>query len=148
MILFLLAAVWSLEVLESPLLSGCCVGMALNIKVVPLLLLPALLLYLKDWRSRISCLTAACVTVLIPSLPCLIASPRAVAANVLAYSSFPGAWGLGALWRHLPGFDIFSQYGKFGVGAAMVVMAYLMNRLKPKPRIFEQWAPAFFCSCC
>jgi hypothetical protein len=139
MILFLLAAVWSLEILESPLLLGCCVGMALNIKVVPLLLLPALFFYLKERRSRASCLTAATLTVLIPSLPCLIASPRAVAANVLAYNSVPGSWGLGALWRHLPAFRTFSHYGKFGLAAGMIVMAYLMNRLKPKPRIFEQW---------
>jgi hypothetical protein len=139
MILFLLSAVWCLEVRESPLLAGCCVGMALNIKIVPLLLLPALLFYLKGWRARASCLTSAAVTALIPALPCLAAAPRAVAANVLAYNSFPGVWGLGAIWRHLPGFDAFSHYGKFALAAGMVLMAYLINRFDPKPRIFEQW---------
>jgi hypothetical protein len=140
MILFLLAAVWLLEVKHSALLCGCCVGMAINIKIVPLLLMPVLFFSLKDWRQRISCFGAAFVTFIVPSLPCLMDNPRALVANVLAYNSMSGLWGISAILKHLhlPGLHMFTNYGKFGVASALVLMAYLANRLQSKPRLFDQ----------
>ena len=140
MVLFLLAAVWSLEVRHSVLLCGCCIGMAMNIKIIPLVLLPVLLFYLKGWSERVLCLAAALITVLLPSLPCLMDDPRALIVNVLAYNSMSGLWGISAILKHLhlPGLLTFTHYGKFGVAAVLVLMAYLANRLQPKPRLFDQ----------
>ena len=124
MVLFLLAAVWSLEVRHSVLLCGCCIGMAMNIKIIPLLLLPVLLFYMKHWGERALCLTAALVTVLCllfraswTTLPLLLECARVqqyerTLGNQRDPETPAPAW-----------ITTFTHCGKFGV-AALVLMAY------------------------
>jgi hypothetical protein len=141
MVLFLLAAVWALDRRHSPFLCGCFTGMAINIKIVPLLLLPALAFYLKDWKSRFICFGATAAMVLVFWWPTLVADPHAIAYNVLGYSSTFGCWGFPAIWQRLqlPGAVEFYRYGKFIVAAILTVLAYAMSRTERPSDLFHRW---------
>lgn len=141
MVFFLLAAVWALDRRGSPFLCGCFTGMAINIKIVPLLLLPALAFYLKGWKIRFVCFGAAAAVVLIFWGPTLAVDSRAIATNVLGYSSTFGCWGFPAIWERLqlPGAVEFYRYGKFVVAAAIMVLACAMSRMERPPDLFHQW---------
>lgn len=91
MVFFLIAAIFLLECDRADL-SAVALGFACCIKVVPVILAPTILLYLKRSRSRYV-LVAAC-TWLALSMPYILESPLTIARNVFGYRSLPGTWGI------------------------------------------------------
>jgi hypothetical protein len=134
-------------------LAGLVLGLALNIKVAPLILAPALFFYLPTTRKRIEYFGAAAATFVAGSLPYLLLDPL-ILKNVFGYESLYGQWGWSVLlerwyWeapRYLnPPHDVtgihavFAAVGKFIMLAAILIISYFMNsRLREKPPLMLQ----------
>jgi uncharacterized membrane protein len=80
--------------LDRPALCGLCLGLACNIKIVPLLLAPAF--FFVWWRQRraLPFTAAAAVTVLIGWSYPLVRIPGIFIKDVLGYGSIWGVWGI------------------------------------------------------
>src|SRR6202007_861137 len=61
-------------------------------KIVPLILLPTILVFIKRGRVRYCAIAGATWALL--SMPILIQAPRLIAHNVFGYRSIRGSWGL------------------------------------------------------
>ena len=119
LVFFLLLSIYLVEGRRSAWLAGVALGMAVNVKILPVLLLPAVLLALPGARRRISFCVGAAAVVLVGSLPTLVAAPELIITRVMGYGSQSGPWGLALVamvllqnphlaWLH----DLHARYGK------------------------------------
>ncbi len=82
-------------------LAAIAFGLALNIKVAPLIFAPALWFYLPGMRRRVEYFGLAALVFLCGSLPYLLSEPALIARSVFGYASIYGYWGwtqLAAMW--------------------------------------------------
>jgi hypothetical protein len=104
MIFFVLLSAYLLETREGAWrvpLAAIAFGLALNIKVAPLIFAPALWFYLPGMRRRIEYFGLAALVFLCGSLPYLLSDPALIARSVFGYASIYGYWGwtqLAAMW--------------------------------------------------
>jgi len=124
-------------------LAGAAFGMGMNIKVVPLLLLPVLLFALPTARKRLAFLAAAGAVVAVGSLPYLLQDPVTIAARIFGYGSQYGRWGvprvLGLLPPQFAWLDAFyARAGRYLVLASVVAASWAMNRRATKPPLALQ----------
>jgi hypothetical protein len=116
--------------------------MALNIKVVPLIFVPAVFLYLPDARRRLGYFAAAAATVAAGSLPYIAADPAAIADNVLGYGSYYGYWGISRVLNSLAPTSWLNQaYEATGRALALglaALAAVPMNRPPKRAPLFLQ----------
>ena len=107
MVLFVVCAAF-MALRNRPALCGLFLALSCQIKVVPLLFLPALVLF---WMSRRSawrfCLSFALVAIILWSEP-LLNFPLLFAKNVLSYGGYWGVWGISYLLR-LTGLHEFNK---------------------------------------
>lgn len=119
LIFFVLLAVHFVESRRPAWLAGAALGMAMSVKVVPILLVPAVLRALPGAGSRMTLLAGTGVVVLAGSVPTLLEAPELIITNVLGYRSQAGPWGLSLLalaslhsphlaWLH----DVYARFGK------------------------------------
>ena len=87
-----LLAVYLLQDRGKPLLGGLALGMAINVKLIPVLLIPPLLLASRSRREALLFIAGLAVMA-IPFVPPLLMEP-AFARNVLQYKSQPDPWGI------------------------------------------------------
>lgn len=144
MIFFLLATAWSAERGHPPWLMGLFFGAALNIKLLPLFLLPALFFYLRDGRERLQCLGIIALTSLALWLPYLAQDPAVVIKSTLGYDSLAGRWGIGYLLRGTVFFGKYSHYAKYLILLLSATVAWLMNRRKTRIPLFDQFGITLF----
>jgi hypothetical protein len=153
MVFFVLASVYLIEKGERLWLAGLVLGLALNIKVAPLMLAPAICFYLTGTRKRIEYFGAAAAAFIAGSLPYILLDPL-ILKNVFGYESLYGQWGWSVLmerwyWeapRYLnPPHDVtgvhavFAAVGKFIMLAAILIASYRMNsRGRWKPPLMLQ----------
>ena len=94
---------------RNALVAGAALGMALNVKAVPLVFVPALLLYVSASR-RLVYAGAASVVVFAGSVPYLLEDPAIIARKVLGYGSYYGHWGVSRVLGDLaPGGGLAAQ---------------------------------------
>lgn len=141
MMFLVLLSLYGLEVLGSPMLCGLALGLAMEVKVVPVILMLALLLYLRNWRSRMVCGSAILMAAVLPALPYLFADSGAVIGKVLGYSSFEGVWGITSLIDPRWGYE---YYGRFVVIAVVTAVSLWLNYPRPRAKLFDQWGILFF----
>jgi len=94
---FVLLAIDLVEGQRPPWLAGVALGVATDIKVLPVLLAPAILLSLPGTRRRLEFCLGVGAAFLVGSVPFLLLAPELVVARVFGYSSQFGAWGLSLL---------------------------------------------------
>ena len=132
-------------------LAGAAFGMALNVKVIPLIFLPAFFLYLGGWW-RLLFLTCAALAVFAGSMPYLLQDPNIIAQKVLGYGSYYGHWGLSRLLFELapsggPAAQLdsaFQAYGRYVALGLPALAALLMN----VPHIVGGWSrPPLYVQC-
>jgi hypothetical protein len=136
----------SLILLDSPgltALAGAAMGMAINVKIVPVVLWPALCLWLPDLRRRLVYFGGAVAVFAAASMPALFQLPRAVARKVFGYESTYGHWGLSRITRSLPpAFETldraFGQFGRPFLGLALLGFGVWMNCGARKPSPYTQ----------
>ncbi|MFQ5899240.1 MAG: ArnT family glycosyltransferase [Candidatus Methylomirabilia bacterium] len=75
-------------------LAAFCYGMALNVKIVPIILFPFMLLWPSSRRDRLRFGLWAAATVGIGWLPHLLATPVDLLQQIFPYAGWKGAWGL------------------------------------------------------
>jgi 4-amino-4-deoxy-L-arabinose transferase-like glycosyltransferase len=120
-VLFTLLALYLLADRDKPLAGGLSMGIAIGIKVVPVVAVPALLVlaFTKGRRSLLRFEAGFVVAVAVTWLPALIAHGRAVKEHVLGYAgSGISQWGLIQIghWFDDPGWaDFLTGPGRFPV---------------------------------
>ena len=127
-----LLAVYLLEAKRWNFAAGLAMAAALNVKLVPLVLIPPLLLSFRDVRSLAAFVAGLSVGV-VPFLPLLIEIPQTFRKNVLSYRSLQDYWGvsffLHQLWHlDLPTTyvqDVLYRWSVHGRTLVMGLMAYV-----------------------
>jgi hypothetical protein len=139
-LLLVLAVYFATE--DSFLLAGAAFGMSLNVKVWPLVLVPAFFFYPDGWRRRIQFFAATGMVFFVGSLPFILQDPRIILTRILGYGSYPGQWGLTKIftlkyeWALTYGGAYIAQ-AKPLIAAIAFILAFLMNR-RPKAPLFAQ----------
>lgn len=135
---FVLLAIDLVEGQRPTWLAGVALGVATSIKVLPVLLAPAVLLSLPRMRCRLEFCVGAAAAFLVGSAPFLLMAPELVVTRVFGYSSQFGSWGLSLLalvlrqsarlsWLG----DLYVRHGKI-LGLLVVLGASLW--LRPRGR--------------
>jgi len=96
--MFVLLACWLLERHAAPFAAGLALGAAINVKLIPVLIVPVLAVRMKDWRSLLR-LGAGLAIGAVPFIPILINSWDGFQRNAVAYNSNFDNWGLALLVR-------------------------------------------------
>ena len=115
-------------------LAGAAFGLALDVKVVPLVFGPAILLWLPGWRRRLEYFGAALLVVLATWSPVFFDAPALVARRVFGYGSSFGIWGLSRLFPH----DLLRDHGRILLAAAILALSAWMNLGGRKVALFRQ----------
>lgn len=133
-----------------PALAGIAFGMSLNIKIVPIILTPALLLSIVSWRGRLTFALATAMTAGLPALPYVLAEPRLILRNVIAYDSLFGRWGYTRLLRifeEQPGAAIAEElsrnWGRALVLGSIIVVSLWQARTASRSSAFWRCGTAF-----
>lgn len=144
MIFLVLLSVYLIDSRHWIWLAGLALGMATNIKIVPVIFVPAIFLYLPDLRSRLKYFTAMGMVFLVCSIPYLFQEPVFIIKRVFGYGSIYGQWGFSRLlgsslpesanWIN----SAYNQYGKFLVVAIIIGVSIWMNRMSKRPSLFLQ----------
>lgn len=136
-----------------PVLCGVCLGLACNVKIIPLLLAPAFFfLWLHRGKSVQFTLATVLVVLVGWSYP-LLTIPGVFLKNVLGYSGFSGVWGITYLlrssglpaWRDMAFTDPTAQQAivimalKWFVVLAALALAW-MRRKSESAQIFQTLA--------
>ncbi len=121
-------------------IAGAVLGLALDVKVVPLVFGPAILLWLPDWRRRLEYFGAALAVVLVTWAPVFLQAPALVARHVFGYGSAYGIWGLSRL---LPSDDM-QRFGRILLVLVVLALSVRMNRGPRKVELFRQAAIVAF----
>jgi hypothetical protein len=117
-------------------LAGVALGVATDIKILPVLLAPAVLLSLSGMRPRLEFCLGAGAAFLVGSVPFLLVAPELVVTRVFGYTSQLGSWGLSLLaliirenarlsWLG----DLYLKYGRI-----LSLCLVLGTSLWPRPR--------------
>jgi hypothetical protein len=146
MIFFVMAAVWLAGYRDKPFIAGVAFGMALCIKVAPLILVPVLFLWLSGIKKRLAFFASAAAVSLAAWSPYVFQRPSAVLHQVFGYKGSYGLWGFSWLFRELASAwpashwinDGFSRFGTPLVVVAILALSVAMNRLPQKPSLYTQ----------
>jgi hypothetical protein len=149
MIAILMLSVWLAGSRRPAWLVGAVFGMAMNIKVVPVLFAPAFLFYLTGARRRFEFSLAVAAAFLIGSLPYIAQDPTLIIHRVLGYASISGKWGLslmGSLILPERAYQAYLAAGKAIMLGPILFASFWMNRGNRKPALFTQCGfIAFLC---
>jgi len=155
MVFFLLLSVYAFERFNSDWLAGLAFGMALNIKIVPLIFIPAIFFYLSNIKRRVVFFGVALAILFVASLPYIMIDPNLIGHKMLGYGSTYNRWGWPLILNFiflprstlpLIGYDsailhrfLFS-YSKYGILIFVVVISWFMNRRHAnQPSLFFQY---------
>ncbi len=147
MLLFVVAAIWLAERDKSPVLVGVVLGLAMGIKIVPIILIPAFFLHQPWWGRRFAFAGALAGTMLLTWLPFLAQDPVIIAQHVLGYRSLDGIWGIPYLLRIVApdGSALRALLAAIPLSGALLlvlscgaVTLWMHLRLRERPRLFTQ----------
>lgn len=124
-------------------LGAAAFGMSLNIKVVPLLLVPVFFFYLESNSRRLRFFAVAGAVFLVGSLPYVVQDPVALATRILGYGGQYGHWGISRLLGRLPETwgplaVLYARWGKYLVLATIGLVSWALNRRPERPALFLQ----------
>lgn len=121
-------------------IAGCAMGMAVNIKIVPILFMPAVCLYLRDWKKATSYATGAGMIFVAGSLPEILQDPLLIYHRLSRYSSSLGHWGISRLsWTLLPEEmdKLYSHLMRFTLLFSLLAISAWMNSRKAVPLVLQ-----------
>jgi Gpi18-like mannosyltransferase len=135
--MFCLLAAWFIA-RGRPLTSGLSLAAAINVKLIPVLLVPALLSMCRTRREAVRFILGLSIGV-IPFIPLLIAVGPQFARNALAYNSLANRWGIGFFlyeMYHQPPFRTFAyeamrfyfENGRWFILAAVALVSFFSFR--------------------
>ena len=149
MLFFLMLTVYCIEVRKRTSWGMVSFALATGIKIVPILLLPALLWYFKTWGERLRALVILAVFSLTTAAPWLIASPAALARNVFGYVGLMSQWGIGWLLSLVPFHEhlaerVFNSTGRYTLILALIAASWVLNRGKRPISLYYQFGILLF----
>jgi hypothetical protein len=115
-----LLSVYLLEETNRPFWAGAALALALNVKLMPLFLIPPLLAACRT-SKRAARFAAGLALGVVPFIPILLKAPRSVYRNMIQYNSVPDDWGLSAF------FNYARASGKFASIVAPIAAKYVPN---------------------
>ena len=137
MVSLLVCAVW-MCLRNRPVLSGLFFALSCQIKIVPLLFLPAFIFFwLSQGTSRGFSVSAAITTCLLWSEP-LLNFPILFAKNVLAYGSYWGIWGITYCFR-LTGLHDLSRLSFFDLEPAQNFVVTVLKVIIVSATLWIAW---------
>jgi uncharacterized membrane protein len=137
MVLFLVGAVW-MCFRNQAALAGLFFALSCQIKIVPLLLLPAFVFFwVSQNRIRAFLITSGVTTALLWIQP-LLNFPVLFAKNVLAYGSYWGIWGFTFLFR-ATGLSQFSRLSFFDLEPAQNVIITVLKLIIVVVAVWLAW---------
>jgi hypothetical protein len=151
MICFVVLAVYLLDRRAAVIPAGVALGMALSIKIVPVIFIPVMVFYLSTWRARLTFCVAAAAMWCAGALPYLVQVPQLIVRQVFAYAGNYGQWGIsrifvlraarahpGVTWSELE-HGPYADIGRIMILVSIVAAAAWMNRSSlRKPSLFVQ----------
>jgi hypothetical protein len=151
MIAFVLLSVYCLDRRRSSWLGGAAMGLALSIKIVPIIFIPAVLLYLPDMRERCRYVASVAAVITLSSLPYALQDPILIGKTLLSYNSTPGLWGFSVLsvfFRDSANsgwvFRLYAAGGKMLVLTAILCLSIAINFRPNKPPLMLQCGAVAF----
>jgi hypothetical protein len=151
MIALVLLSVYWLHMRRALWMAGAAMGMALSIKIVPVIFIPAVLLRLPGMRQRWRYLASVTAVFVLASLPYIVRDPILIGKTLMSYSSTPGLWGFSVLsvffrdnasWGWL--FRSYVAGGKILVLAAILCLSVAINLRPNKPPLVLQCGAVVF----
>jgi hypothetical protein len=137
MVLFLVGAIW-MCFRNQAALAGLFFALSCQIKIVPLLLLPAFVFFwFSQDRIRAFLITSGVTTALLWIQP-LLNFPVVFAKNVLAYGSYWGIWGFTFLFR-ATGLSQFSRLSFFDLEPAQNVIVTVLKLIIVVVAVWLAW---------
>ena len=140
MVSFVLLSIYLVQRGSPVWLAGCAMGMAINIKIVPILFIPAACMYLRDWRKALAFSGGIGIVVGMGSIPEVLQDPLTIWNGLSGYSSGLYIWGTSRLsWALLPEnlYTVYSHSLKTVMLAAILGVSVWMNTKKPIPLILQ-----------
>jgi glycosyltransferase involved in cell wall biosynthesis len=125
--------------------AALCIGLSINIKIVPLIIIPAFFFWIATWPRRIGFLIVVGLITLAGFGYHLSVSFSDLWRNIFSYGGIIGIWGLGRIWMYVrgafpqaiqPWFPVLARYVMFGL---ISLLAFLKGR-ESLPKIGNQWA--------
>lgn len=149
MIFFLLLAVYFTEEVDKDLLAGAAFGLALCVKIVPVIAAPIMFFYRSDFRRRLRFFIAAGGVMLVAWSPFLFEDPAYILGQVFRYHGYYGHWGFSWIATWLAPYDArlnsgFRSSGAFLLLALIGFVSFRMNRSARKPSLYSQMGIVFF----
>jgi len=149
--LTLLAMYW-MQHTRRPFWSGVALAAALNVKLLPMFLVPPLFAQCRSRRELLR-FSAGLALGILPYLPFLVTSARAMYRNMLAYNSLQAEWGIMAFLLHAaktPAFaeaaaklsEIFVPYARYLI-LLLVVAASVIAAVRRRHNGYELGALAW-----
>ena len=137
MLLFLVCAVW-MCLRNRPAAAGLFFALGCQIKIVPLLFLPAFFFYWLSQDQTRSFLLSGAVSTCVLWIQPLLNFPTLFAKNVLAYGSYWGLWGITYLVR-LTGSSQFSRLSFFDLEPAQIIIMTVLKVIVLSTAIWIGW---------
>lgn len=141
-VLFVLASVYALQCRRAPFVAGLALAAAINVKLIPIITLPALALAGLHSKREAQRFVLGLGLGIVPFLPILWAVPPQFARNALAYSSNQENWGVRVLlgaagaWRGAQPASLFARaYGVLGRLAILGSVAWVAWSFGPSRRL-------------
>jgi Mannosyltransferase (PIG-M) len=159
MVFFLLLSVYLIESRKDVWLAGMAYGMSLSIKILPIVLAPAIFLYLPKLRERMTWFVSAAVFFVVLSVPYILQRPITILRAMFGYSSIYGAWGWTRLVVWISGVEpyvngniyhltdsqaLVSAFGRYSLLVVICVVSFWMNYRSNKPPLFLQCGALLF----
>jgi hypothetical protein len=149
--LTLLAMYW-MQGTRRPFWAGVALAAAINVKVLPIFLIPPLLAQCRSPRELLRVGLGLALGIL-PFLPFLVTSARAVYGNVVTYNSQQTEWGFMAFVLHAAKSaayaeyafkfrDVFVPYARYAILLAVVVFSAIAA-IRRRPNAYELGALAW-----
>jgi 4-amino-4-deoxy-L-arabinose transferase-like glycosyltransferase len=148
MVSFVLLSVYLIASERPSWLAGAALGMAMNFKIMPVVFVPAVLLFRPSFRKRLPFAAGAAGAFLAGSLPLLWQDPLLIWRHVFGYTPQAGVWGLSRFAATVMIADelpLYARTAKYLLLFALLVAAAWMNlRLLRRPPIELQFGVLTF----
>jgi hypothetical protein len=149
LLFLLLLTAWLIDVHGRNGWGAASFTIATGIKIVPFLLLPALLMYFRTWKDRLRAIFFLAAFWSVTAFEWLSQTPRALLRNVAGYGSANGHWGIGWILSNFPAFHylperIYNRAGRYVLVCGLLAMAVWLNRRQRRVSLFHQFGILLF----
>lgn len=143
MMFFIVLSIWLLQE-ESIGWAGVAFGLALGVKLVPVIFVPAVIVSIVGTRNRLKWGGAAIITWVVVSLPWLIQSPGLILRTISGYGGSTGLWGFYLITGVLRvsgypmWYQIYAPCAKWLALGACASLPFVVKRCRPSLGLIEQ----------